>query len=50
MAEVKLKGIVERVLGSKGVKVVERHSKNDENGDWLTVGRTLFTVWVGDQA
>jgi len=50
MAEVKLKGIVERVLGSKGVKVVERHSKKDENGDWQTVGRTFFTVWVGDQA
>ena len=50
MAEVKLKGIVERVLGSKCVKVVERHSKKDENGDWQTVGRTFFTVWVGDQA
>ena len=50
MADVKFKGIVERVLGTKGVKVVERHSKKDENGEWQTVGRTFFTVWVGDQA
>lgn len=50
MAEVKFKGIVERVLGTKGVKVVERHSKKDENGEWQTVGRTFFTVWVGDQS
>ena len=49
MADVKLKGIVERVLGSKGVKVVERHNKKDENGEWQTVGRTFFTVWVNDQ-
>lgn len=49
MAEVKFKGIVERILGSKGVKVVERHSKKDDNGDWQTVGRTFFTVWINDQ-
>ena len=50
MADVKFKGIVERVLGSKGVKVVERHSKKDDAGDWQTVGRTFFTVWVGEQS
>ena len=50
MADVKFKGIVERVLGSKGVKVVERHSKKDEAGDWQVVGRTFFTVWVGEQS
>jgi hypothetical protein len=50
MAEVKFKGIVERVLGTKGVKVAERHSKKDENGEWQTVGRTFFTVWVGEQS
>ena len=49
MADVKFKGIVERVLGSKGVKVVERHSKKDEAGEWQVVGRTFFTVWVGEQ-
>jgi len=49
MADVKFKGIVERVLGSKGVKVVERHSRKDEAGDWQVVGRTFFTVWVGEQ-
>ena len=50
MADVKFKGIVERVLGTKGVKVVERHSKKDDAGDWQTVGRTFFTVWVGEQS
>jgi hypothetical protein len=50
MADVKFKGIVERVLGTKGVKVVERHSKKDDAGEWQTVGRTFFTVWVGEQA
>ena len=50
MADVKFKGIVERVLGTKGVKVVERHSRKDENGEWQTVGRTFFSVWVGDQS
>jgi hypothetical protein len=50
MADVKFKGIVERVLGSKGVKVVERHSKKDEAGEWQVVGRTFFTVWVGEQS
>lgn len=50
MADVKLKGIVERVLGNKGVKVVERHSKKNDAGEWETVGRTFFTVWVGDQS
>ena len=50
MAEIKFKGIVERVLGSKGVKVVERHSKKDEAGEWQTVGRTFFTVWINEQA
>lgn len=50
MADVKLKGIVERVLGTKGVKVVERHSKKNDAGEWETVGRTFFTVWVGDQS
>lgn len=46
MAEVKFKGIVERVLGSKGVKVVESHRKKNESGEWETAGRTYFTVWV----
>ncbi len=50
MADVKFKGIVEKVLGSKGVKVVERHSKKNDAGEWETVGRTYFTVWVNEQA
>jgi hypothetical protein len=46
MAEIKFKGIVERVLGVKGVKVVESHRKKNESGEWETAGRTYFTVWV----
>jgi hypothetical protein len=29
---------------------VERHSKKDEAGEWQVVGRTFFTVWVGEQS
>ena len=48
MADVKFKGFVEKVLGTKGVKVSERHAKKNAAGEWETVGRTFFTVWVGD--
>jgi hypothetical protein len=50
MAEVKFKGFVEKLLGTKGVKVSERHAKKNDAGEWETVGRTFFTVWVGDNA
>ena len=50
MANIEFKGIVERTLGSKGVKVVESHRKKNESGEWETAGRTYFTVWVNDLA
>jgi hypothetical protein len=48
MAEVKFTGIVERLLGTKGVKVVEQHRIKSASGEWETKGRTYFTVWLGD--
>lgn len=48
MAEVKFTGIVERLLGTKGVKVVEQHRVKNAAGEWETKGRTFFTVWLGD--
>lgn len=48
MAEVKFTGIVERILGTKGVKVVEQHRVKNAAGEWETKGRTFFTVWLGD--
>lgn len=50
MAEIKFTGIVERLLGTKGVKVVEQHRRKSPAGEWETVGRTFFTVWLGDCA
>jgi hypothetical protein len=48
MAKIEFKGIVERTLGSKGIKVVESHRKKNESGEWETAGRTYFTVWVNE--
>ena len=48
MAEVKFTGIVERILGTKGVKVTEQHRMKNPAGEWETKGRTFFTVWLGD--
>ena len=48
MAEIKFTGIVERLLGTKGVKVVEQHRVKSPAGEWETKGRTFFTVWLGD--
>lgn len=48
MAEIKFTGIVERLLGTKGVKVVEQHRVKNAAGEWETKGRTFFTVWLGD--
>jgi hypothetical protein len=48
MAEIKFTGVVERLLGTKGVKVVEQHRAKNAEGAWETKGRTFFTVWLGD--
>ncbi len=48
MAEIKFTGIVERLLGGKGVKVVENHRIKNAAGEWETKGRTYFTVWLGE--
>lgn len=50
MAEIKFTGFVERKLGTKGIKVVESHRRKNPAGEWETVGRTFFTVWLGDCA
>jgi hypothetical protein len=48
MADIKFTGIVERLLGTKGIKVVEQHRVKNAAGEWETKGRTFFTVWLGD--
>jgi len=45
MAEIKVTGFVERVLGTKGFKLTETHRRKNDAGEWENAGKTFFTVW-----
>ena len=46
MAEIKVTGFVERVLGTKGFKLTETHRRKNDAGEWENAGKTFFTVWA----
>jgi hypothetical protein len=45
MAEIKVTGFVERILGAKGFKLTETHRRKNDAGEWENAGKTFFTVW-----